>query len=83
LTTALVPNKYLNTKGKLDALAENSAQVGDKTDGLKYLKLAYDQHSEDMPRMGFDPAFKNLRGEAAFRQLQVAMKLAYAEAGPR
>ena len=72
-------------EGKLDAyaLAEISAQVGDKADGLKYLKLAYDQHSQDMPRMGFDPAFKSLRGEAAFRQLQAAMKLPYADAGPR
>ncbi|HEY4842100.1 MAG TPA: tetratricopeptide repeat protein [Terriglobales bacterium] len=72
-------------EGKLDAyaLAEISAQVGDKADGLKYLKLAYDQHSQDMPRMGLDPAFKSLRGEAAFRQLQAAMKLPYAEAGLR
>ena len=72
-------------EGKLDAyaLAEISAQVGDKAEGLKYLKVAYDQHSQDMPRMGFDPAFKSLRGEAAFRELQAAMKLPYAEAGPR
>jgi DNA-binding winged helix-turn-helix (wHTH) protein/Tfp pilus assembly protein PilF len=72
-------------EGKLDAyaLAEISAQVGDKADGLKYLKLAYDQHSQEMPRMGLDPAFKSLRSEAAFRQLQAAMKLPYAEAGPR
>jgi DNA-binding winged helix-turn-helix (wHTH) protein/Tfp pilus assembly protein PilF len=72
-------------EGKLDAyaLAEISAHVGDKADGLRYLKLAYDQHSQEMPRMGFDPAFKSLRGEAAFRQLQAAMKLPYAEAGPR
>lgn len=72
-------------EGKLDAyaLAEISAQVGDKADGLKYLKLAYDQHSQEMPGMGFDPAFKSLRGDAAFRQLQAAMKLPYAEAGLR
>jgi DNA-binding winged helix-turn-helix (wHTH) protein/Tfp pilus assembly protein PilF len=70
-------------EGKLDAyaLAEISAQVGDKPDALKYLQRAYDQHSQEMPRMVFDPALKSLRGEVAFRQLQAATKLPYAEAG--
>jgi DNA-binding winged helix-turn-helix (wHTH) protein/Tfp pilus assembly protein PilF len=67
--------------GKLDAydLAEISALAGDKADALKYLKLAYDQHSQNLPGIGFDPEFNSLRGDAAFSQLQAAVKLPYAQ----
>jgi DNA-binding winged helix-turn-helix (wHTH) protein/tetratricopeptide (TPR) repeat protein len=70
-------------EGKLDAyfLAETCALAGDKSAALKYLKLAFDQHSQEMPGIAFDPAFKGLRGEPAFRQLQAAMKLPYTEDG--
>jgi DNA-binding winged helix-turn-helix (wHTH) protein/Tfp pilus assembly protein PilF len=72
-------------EGKLDAyfLAETCALAGDKSAALKYLKLAFDQHSQEMPGIAFDPAFKSLRGEPAFRQLQAAMKLPYAETRPQ
>ncbi len=72
-------------EGKLDAyfLAETCALAGDKSAALKYLKIAFGQHSQEMPGIAFDPAFKHLRGEAEFRQLQTAMKLPYAEAGPQ
>jgi DNA-binding winged helix-turn-helix (wHTH) protein/Tfp pilus assembly protein PilF len=72
-------------EGKLDAyaLAEISAQAGDKADALKYLQRAYDQHSQEMPRMEFDPALKSLRDAAEFRQIQAAMKLPYVQAGPQ
>ena len=72
-------------EGKLDAyyLGETCALAGDKSAALKYLKLAFEQRSQEMPEIAFDPAFTGLRGEAAFRQLQAAMKLPYEEAGPQ
>lgn len=70
-------------EGKLDAyyLGETCALAGDKSAALKYLKLAFEQRSQEMPEIAFDPAFTSLRGEAAFRQLQAAMQLPYEEAG--
>jgi DNA-binding winged helix-turn-helix (wHTH) protein/Tfp pilus assembly protein PilF len=68
-------------EGKLDpyALAQTCAIAGDKADALKYLKAAYDQHSQDLPGIGIDRAFVGLRDEPEFRELKAALKLPYAE----
>jgi len=68
-------------QGKLDpyTLAQTCAMAGDKADALKYLKAAYDQHSQDLPAMGIDRAFVGLRDEPGFQEIKAAMKLPYAE----
>jgi DNA-binding winged helix-turn-helix (wHTH) protein/Tfp pilus assembly protein PilF len=64
-------------QGKMDPylLALTCAREGNKTDALKYLKAAYDQHSQDLPGVGIDHAFVELRDEPGFQEIKVAMKL--------
>jgi Tfp pilus assembly protein PilF len=70
-------------EGKVDAydLAETSALAGDKADALKYLKLAFDQHSQHMADIAFDRVFQSLRDEEEFKRLVAAIKLPYMTAG--
>jgi hypothetical protein len=68
-------------QGKIDPylLAQTCARAGDKADALKYLKAAYDQHSQDLPGVGMDHAFASLHDEPAFREIKVAMKMPQAQ----
>jgi DNA-binding winged helix-turn-helix (wHTH) protein/Tfp pilus assembly protein PilF len=69
-------------QGKLDPylLAQTCARVGSKADALKYLKAAYDQHSQELPGVVIDHAFTALHDEPVFQEIKAAMKLPYAQA---
>jgi DNA-binding winged helix-turn-helix (wHTH) protein/tetratricopeptide (TPR) repeat protein len=50
-------------------LAVTCSLQGNKQAALRYLKIAYDRHSDDMSQIEANHAFDNLRNEPAFRQL--------------
>jgi DNA-binding winged helix-turn-helix (wHTH) protein/Tfp pilus assembly protein PilF len=68
-------------QGKLDPypLAQTCALAGDPAGALKYLKVAYDQHSQELPSIGIDRAFLGMHDEPAFQEIKAAMKLPYAD----
>jgi DNA-binding winged helix-turn-helix (wHTH) protein/Tfp pilus assembly protein PilF len=68
-------------QGKSDPflLAEAYALAGDKAGALKYLKIALDQHSQQLPAIGNDRFLDSIRNEPVFRQIQAATKLPYAQ----
>jgi hypothetical protein len=76
-----VKQQALLDQGKLDPylLAQTCALAGDKREAMKYLKTAYDQHSQDLPEIAFDHAFDRLRDEPTFQEIMTAMKLPYAQ----
>jgi DNA-binding winged helix-turn-helix (wHTH) protein/tetratricopeptide (TPR) repeat protein len=71
----------LFNQGKSDPfpLAEAYALAGDKDGALKYLKIALDQHSQNLPAIGDDRFLDSIRNEPAFRQIQAATKLPYVQ----
>jgi hypothetical protein len=71
----------LYDQGSLDpySLAQMCSLAGDKAAALKYLKLAYDQHSQNMPSIANDRFFDRLRSDPAFGQIQAATKLPFAQ----
>jgi DNA-binding winged helix-turn-helix (wHTH) protein/tetratricopeptide (TPR) repeat protein len=73
--------KSLFDQGRLDpyALAQTSALSGDKAGALKYLQVAYNQHSQNMPGIVDDFSFDSVRSDPAFRRLQAEMKLPYTQ----
>ena len=50
-------------------LAATCSLLGNKQEALRYLKIAYDQHAQNVPDMASNHAFDNLHNEPAFRQL--------------
>jgi tetratricopeptide (TPR) repeat protein len=50
-------------------LAETCSLLGNKQEALRYLKIAYDQHADNVLSMAVNHAFDNLHNEPAFRQL--------------
>jgi DNA-binding winged helix-turn-helix (wHTH) protein/tetratricopeptide (TPR) repeat protein len=50
-------------------LAETTSLLGNKQEALRYLKIAYDRHTDGMAQLETDRAFDNLHDEPAFRQL--------------
>jgi len=50
-------------------LAATCSLLGNKPEALRYLKIAYDQHAENVTGMATNHAFDNLHNEPAFRQL--------------
>lgn len=50
-------------------LAATYSLMGNKAEALRYLKLACDQHAENVPGMATNHAFDNLHEEPAFQQL--------------
>jgi DNA-binding winged helix-turn-helix (wHTH) protein/tetratricopeptide (TPR) repeat protein len=50
-------------------LAETYSLLGNKAEALRYLKLAYDQHVENVTGMACNHAFDTLHNEAAFRKM--------------
>jgi DNA-binding winged helix-turn-helix (wHTH) protein/tetratricopeptide (TPR) repeat protein len=68
-------------QGKSDpfALAEAYALAGDKAGALKYLKIAFDQHAQNLPSIGNDRFLDSVRNDPTFRQIQTATKLPYAQ----
>jgi len=50
-------------------LAETCSLLGNKQEALRYLKIAYDQHDDEVPGMASQHAFDNLHNEPAFRRL--------------
>jgi len=50
-------------------LAATCSLLGNKQEALRYLKIAYDQHAQNVPDMESNHAFDNLHNEPAFRQL--------------
>jgi tetratricopeptide (TPR) repeat protein len=51
------------------SLAETYSLLGNKQEALRYLKIAYDRHAEDVPGMATNHAFDNLHDEPAFRRM--------------
>jgi tetratricopeptide (TPR) repeat protein len=50
-------------------LAATCSLLGNKQEALRYLRIAYDQHAQNVPDMASNHAFDNLHNEPAFRQL--------------
>jgi hypothetical protein len=50
-------------------LAVTCSLQGNKQEALRYLKIAYDRHSDGLFQIETDRAFDNLHDEPAFRQL--------------
>ena len=50
-------------------LAATCSLLGNKQEALRYLKIAYDQHDDEVPGMASQHAFDNLHNEPAFRRL--------------
>ncbi len=63
--------KELYDRGSLSAysLAITNSVLGNKQEALKYLKVAYDQHSEEIVGIEGEPSFNNLRDEPAYKTL--------------
>ncbi len=63
--------QILYDQGKFSAytLAHTCALEGNKRDTLKYLKIAYEQHEENVIEIRGDRIFDNLRDEPTFRQI--------------
>ena len=50
-------------------LAATCSLLGNKQEALRYLKIAYDQHADNVPGMATQHAFDNLHDEPAFRRM--------------
>jgi tetratricopeptide (TPR) repeat protein len=63
--------KKLYDQGSLSpySLALTNSLLGNKQEALKYLKIAYDRHDEDIVGIEGEPAFNNLRDEPAYKAL--------------
>lgn len=74
--------QQLFEKGKLSPyiLARTCASAGDKQGALKYLKIAYEQHDEQIVEVLGDHAFDSLRSEPALRQLVADIKIPHSQA---
>ena len=57
-------------------LAKWNARIGKKKEALKWLKIAFDNHLSQLPKINNDPDFENLRREAGFKELISNLKLA-------
>ena len=57
------------------SLAETYALLGNKEEGLQYLKAAYDQRDELLLSAGLLPALNSLHDEPAYRDLMARMNL--------
>jgi Tfp pilus assembly protein PilF len=56
-------------------LALTSALLGNKTEALRYLQAAYDQHDGSLLFVETNPELKSLHGEPAYRDLLARMNL--------
>jgi DNA-binding winged helix-turn-helix (wHTH) protein/Tfp pilus assembly protein PilF len=50
-------------------LAEVCARLGDRDEAVRYLQVALEKHSEQIPTLSGDTAFKNLHGEPGFQAI--------------
>jgi DNA-binding winged helix-turn-helix (wHTH) protein/Tfp pilus assembly protein PilF len=50
-------------------LAETCALLGNKTEALQYLKIAYGTHSDGLAQVEANPTFEGLHNDPGFRQL--------------
>ncbi len=63
--------KKLYEQGALSPypLARTCSLLGDKREALRYLKVAYDQHDDNLVGMADEPDFQILRDEPAYKEL--------------
>ncbi|HTW56840.1 MAG TPA: winged helix-turn-helix domain-containing protein [Terriglobales bacterium] len=63
--------KRLYDRGSLSpySLALTNSQLGNKQEALRYLKIAYDQHDDDLVEMEGEAGFENLHDEPAYKEL--------------
>jgi len=66
------------SQGKLSPyyLAETYSLQGNTEDALKFLRICYDQHADEITNIAVDPAFNNLQPLPAFQQLLAKVGLA-------
>jgi DNA-binding winged helix-turn-helix (wHTH) protein/tetratricopeptide (TPR) repeat protein len=71
LETLRREQKKLYDQGTLSPyiLAETCSWLGNKTEALQYLKVAYGKHWDRVAEMEADPAFEGLHNEPGFRRL--------------
>ena len=71
LAALSLEQKQLYDRGQISPyfLAETYSLMGNKQEALRYLKIAYDRHAEDVPGMATNHAFDNLHDEPAFRRM--------------
>ena len=56
-------------------LAGTCALEGDKRDALKYLKIAYDQHEDDVVGLAANPLFDNLHDDPEMQRIMAGVKI--------
>jgi DNA-binding winged helix-turn-helix (wHTH) protein/Tfp pilus assembly protein PilF len=63
--------KNLYQQGKLSPyhLAQTDSLLGEKQEALQYLKIAYDQHDEQIAGVRADRSFINIQNEPAYREI--------------
>jgi DNA-binding winged helix-turn-helix (wHTH) protein/tetratricopeptide (TPR) repeat protein len=66
-----VQQKKLYDRGSMSpySLATTNSLLGNKQEALRYLKVAYDQHDDDLIGVNSDAAFDSLRGEPEYKEL--------------
>jgi DNA-binding winged helix-turn-helix (wHTH) protein/Tfp pilus assembly protein PilF len=57
------------------ALAGSCALEGDKRDALKYLKIAYDQHEDDVVGVAGNPLFDNLHDDPELQRILAGVNI--------
>jgi DNA-binding winged helix-turn-helix (wHTH) protein/tetratricopeptide (TPR) repeat protein len=84
LESLRLEQQTLFDQGKFDpfVLARTYSLSGNKANALKYLQIALDQHSQDMPSIANDRYFESLRSDPSFRQIQTATKLPFTQTQP-
>ena len=66
-----IQQKRLYDRGSLSPypLAVTNSLLGNKQEALRYLKIAYDQHDDDVIIIQSEAAFNNLHDEPAYKEL--------------
>jgi DNA-binding winged helix-turn-helix (wHTH) protein/Tfp pilus assembly protein PilF len=71
LQTVEDQQKRLYDRGSLSpySLALTNALLGNKLEALRYLKIAYDQHDDNLVSVPNEPGFDNLHGDPTYKEL--------------
>jgi hypothetical protein len=74
-TLALQKKLYQRGSTSAYAVAQTASLLGNNQEAIQYLKLAYQNHDENVIQAGSDNSFETLHGEPAYKELITQLKL--------